>query len=71
MKCILDVPCTAGLSSLGDSAQAFPDMVLSRWPAHCPAYSTGLRAHLKRPYKKKSMKADLKYSWLMHIPWKC
>eukprot|EP00973_Karenia_brevis_P009410 1271727-Karenia_brevis.AAC.2 len=55
MKCTLDVLCAMGVLT---------DPMLGRWPADCPAYTTGLR-HFYPSLKR--WNSELKYQCLMHF----
>ncbi len=50
-----------------ETAQTRPDAVLSIWPVNCPAYTPAVRKLLRRPYKQKTLRADLKHKLLMCI----
>ena len=66
MKCILDVGTNCSIHSTNNSP-VFPDALLSKWPINCPAYSAALRSKFKSKFKKKTLRADLKFKCLMYV----
>ena len=65
MKCILDVGSNCSINS-SNGFPVFPDALLSKWPVNCPAYSAGLRRLFKPKFKKKVLRADMKFKCLMY-----
>jgi hypothetical protein len=65
MKCILDVGTNCSINST-NSSPVFPDALLSRWPVNCPAYSASLKRMFKPTFKKKPLRADMKFKCLMY-----